>query len=334
MIISKTPLRISFFGGGTDYPVWFRKNGGTVLGTTIDKYAYINCRYLPPFFEHKYKISYSKLEYVKSLDNIDHPSVRECIRYAGVKTGLEIHYDSDLPARSGLGSSSTFTVGMLNCLNALKMKYASKEELAKDAIIVEQKMIGENVGCQDQIHAAYGGLNNIEFFQDGNFTVKPVITSHGTIKALQDQCLLFYTGISRFASEIASEQIKNTPEKKTELNIMQGMVNDALNILGGENVNIEDFGKLLHESWKLKRSLTNKITSDTINSIYETAIKAGASGGKLLGAGGGGFMLFIVKPELHEIVKQKLQNLLYVYFKFENTGTSIIFYQPVHYETN
>jgi len=334
MIISKTPLRISFFGGGTDYPVWFRKNGGTVLGTTIDKYAYINCRYLPPFFEYKYKIAYSKLECVKSLKNIDHPSVRECIRYTGVKTGLEIHYDSDLPARSGLGSSSTFTVGMLNCLNALKMKYASKEELAKDAIIVEQKMIGENVGCQDQIHAAYGGLNNIEFFQDGNFTVKPVITSHGTIKALQDQCLLFYTGISRFASEIASEQIKNTPEKKTELNIMQGMVNDALNILGGENVNIEDFGKLLHESWKLKRSLTNKITSDTINSIYETAIKAGASGGKLLGAGGGGFMLFIVKPELHEIVKQKLQNLLYVYFKFENTGTSIIFYQPVHYETN
>lgn len=328
MIISKTPFRISFFGGGTDYPVWIREYGGAVLGTTIDKYAYITCRYLPPFFEHKYRIAYSKLEYVKSLKNINHPSVRECIRFSGIKSGLEIHHDSDLPARSGLGSSSTFTVGMLNCLNALKGEYITNEKLAKDAIKVEQDLIGESVGCQDQIHAAYGGLNHIECFQDGSFKVNPVIAKHETIKALQDHCLLFFTGISRFASEVAAEQIKKTPEREKELNIMQGMVIDALKILNGKNVSIEHFGNLLHESWKLKRSLTTKITNDSVDQIYEVAIKAGATGGKLLGAGGGGFILFIAKPELHELIKQKLDNLLYVSFKFENTGSSIIVYQP------
>jgi len=329
MIISKTPFRISFFGGGTDYPVWIREYGGAVLGTTIDKYAYITCRYLPPFFNHKYRIVYSKMENVKSIDYIDHPSVRECIRFSGIQSGLEVHHDSDLPARSGLGSSSTFTVGMLNCLNALKREYTTKERLAKDAIIVEQEKIGESVGCQDQIHAAYGGLNHIEFFQDGSFKVNPIVAIRGTIKALQDHCLLFFTGISRFASEVASEQIKKTPEKKKELNIMQEIVINALKILEGQNVNIEDFGKLLHESWKLKRSLTTKISNDSINEIYKVAIKAGASGGKLLGAGGGGFILFIAKPELHETIKQKLRHLLYVPFQFENTGSSIIFHQPL-----
>jgi len=329
MIISKTPFRISFFGGGTDYPVWIREYGGAVLGTTIDKYAYITCRYLPPFFNHKYRIVYSKMENVKSIDYIDHPSVRECIRFSGIQSGLEVHHDSDLPARSGLGSSSTFTVGMLNCLNALKREYTTKERLAKDAIIVEQEKIGESVGCQDQIHAAYGGLNHIEFFQDGSFKVNPVIIAHETFQALQDHCLLFFTGISRFASEVASEQINKIPEKKKELNIMQEIVINALKILEGQNVNIEDFGKLLLESWKLKRSLTTKISNDSINEIYEVAIKAGASGGKLLGAGGGGFILFIAKPELHETIKQKLRHLLYVPFQFENTGSSIIFHQPL-----
>lgn len=328
MIISKTPFRISFFGGGTDYPVWIREYGGAVLGTTIDKYAYITCRYLPPFFDHKYRIAYSKLEYEKSLKDINHPSVRECIRFSGIQSGLEIHHDSDLPARSGLGSSSTFTVGMLNCLNALKGEYITKEKLAKDAIKVEQDLIGESVGCQDQIHAAYGGFNHIEFFPDGSFKVNPVIAKHRTIKTLQDHCLLFFTGISRFASKVASEQIKKTPEKKKELNIMQEIVINVLKILDGENVNIEDFGKLLHESWKLKRSLTTKISNDSINEIYDVAIKSGASGGKLLGAGGGGFILFIAKPELHETIKQKLKHLLCVPFKFENTGSSIIFYRP------
>ena len=325
MVISKTPFRISFFGGGTDYPVWIREHGGAVLGTTIDKYAYITCRYLPPFFKHNYRIVYSQMENVKSVGEIDHPSVKECIRFSNIQSGLEIHHDSDLPARSGLGSSSTFTVGLLNCLNSLKGESSSKGKLAKDAIYVEQDLIGESVGCQDQIHAAYGGFNHIEFFQDGSFKVNPVIIKSEITHDLQDHCLLFFTGFSRFASDIASKQIKKTPEKKKELYIMQSMVVDALKILNGNNASIKDFGKLLHESWKLKRSLTNRITNDIINNIYETAIKAGADGGKLLGAGGGGFILFIAKPELHETIKEQLKNLLYVPFKFDNTGTSIIF---------
>tara|TARA_B100000315_G_scaffold177209_1_gene165766 strand:+ start:126 stop:1112 length:987 start_codon:yes stop_codon:yes gene_type:complete len=328
MIISKTPFRISFFGGGTDYPVWIKEHGGAVLGTTIDKYAYITCRYLPSFFDHKYRIIYSQIENVKSIDDIDHPSVRECIRFSNIQPGLEIHHDSDLPARSGLGSSSSFTVGLLNCLNALKEEYSSKKNLSKDAIHVEQDLIGESVGCQDQIHAAYGGFNYIDFYQDGRFKVNPVIINSEVAYVLQAHCLLFFTGFSRIASEIASEQIKNIPKKKKELNLMQDMVVDAIKILNGTNVSIEDFGKLLHESWELKRSLTNKITSDAINSIYETATKAGANGGKLLGAGGGGFILFIAKPELHESIKQKLKDLVYVPFKFEKTGSSIIFCNP------
>jgi len=328
MIISKTPFRISFFGGGTDYPVWIKEHGGAVLGTTIDKYAYLSCRYLPPFFEHKYRIVYSQMENVKSINDIDHPSVRECIRFSNIQSGLEIHHDSDLPAKSGLGSSSTFTVGLLNCLNSLKGEYSSKENLAKNAIHVEQNLIGESVGCQDQIHAAYGGFNHIEFLQNGSFRVNPVIVKPETIQELQNYSLLFFTGFSRFASDIAAEQIKKTPEKKKEVKIMQDMVIDALKILSGGNGTIEDFGKLLHESWKLKRSLTDKITSDAINNIYETALKAGAIGGKLLGAGGGGFILFIAKPESHKLIKQKLKDLLNVSFKFEKTGSSIIFYQP------
>ena len=328
MIISKTPFRISFFGGGTDYPVWIKEHGGAVLGTTIDKYAYLSCRYLPPFFEHKYRIVYSQMENVKSINDIDHPSVRECIRFSNIQSGLEIHHDSDLPAKSGLGSSSTFTVGLLNCLNSLKGEYSSKEYLAKNAIHVEQNLIGESVGCQDQIHAAYGGFNHIEFLQNGSFRVNPVIVKPETIQELQNYSLLFFTGFSRFASDIAAEQIKKTPEKKKEVKIMQDMVIDALKILSGGNGTIEDFGKLLHESWKLKRSLTDKITSDAINNIYETALKAGAIGGKLLGAGGGGFILFIAKPESHKLIKQKLKDLLNVSFKFEKTGSSIIFYQP------
>ena len=328
MIISKTPFRISFFGGGTDYPVWIRENGGAVLGTTIDKYAYITCRYLPPFYDHKYHIVYSKMENVKSVNSINHPSVRECIRFSNIQSGLEIHHDSDLPSKSGLGSSSTFTVGLLNCLNSLKGEYSSKIKLAKDAIRVEQDLIGESVGCQDQIHAAYGGFNHIEFHQDETFTVNSVIAKQDTIQSLQDYCLLFYTGISRFASEVASEQIKITPEKYKELHIMHDMVEEGLKTLNGEKVNIDEFGKLLNESWKLKRSLTTKISNNEIDEIYASALQTGATGGKLLGAGGGGFILIIANPDLHERIRKKLKHLLYVPFKFDNTGSSIIFYQP------
>ena len=327
MIISKTPFRISFFGGGTDYPVWIKDHGGAVLGTTIDKYAYLTCRYLPPFFDHKYRIIYSQMENVKSIDSIDHPSVRECIRFSNIQSGLEIHHDSDLPARSGLGSSSTFTVGLLNCLNSLKGKYCDKKRLAEDAIVVEQDLIGENVGCQDQIHASYGGFNRINFFQDGSFKVVPVIINPETNKNLQSHCLLFFTGFSRFASDIASEQIKKTPEKYKELHDMHDMVEEGLKTLDGENVDIDEFGKLLNEGWKLKRSLTTKISNDEIDGIYATALQAGATGGKLLGAGGGGFILFIANPDFHYKIKEELNHLLHVPFKFDNSGSSIIFSQ-------
>ena len=328
MIISKTPFRISFFGGGTDYPVWIKEHGGEVLGTTIDKYAYISCRYLPPFFEHNYRIVYSIIENAISIDDLKHPAVRECIRFSNINKGLEIHHDSDLPAKSGLGSSSTFTVGLLNCLNSLKGGYTSKKSLVANALHVEQKLIGENVGCQDQVHAAYGGFNRIKFYPDGNIEVIPVVISSDVKKDLQSHFLLFFTGFSRFASDIASEQIKKTPEKTKELNHMQEMVTEALKILNKKNTNINEFGQLLHESWALKRSLTDKITSPAINNIYDTGIAAGASGGKLLGAGGGGFILFVAKPQYHDLIKQKLKGLLHVSFNFESSGSSIIFYNP------
>jgi len=325
MIITKTPFRISFFGGGTDYPVWYREHGGAVLGTTIDKYAYINCRYLPPFFKHKYRIAYSKLEYVKSLNSIEHPSVRECIRYVGIKSGLEIHYDSDLPAKSGLGSSSSFTVGLLNSLYTLKKQIVKVPQLADDAIYVEQKMIKESVGSQDQSHAAYGGFNHIEFNQNNNIIVNPVEIGEEKISLLNENILLFFTGFSRFASEVAIEQIKNTPNKQKELFEMQSLVTHALDILNGNINSIDDFGSLLHESWKMKKSLTNKISNDAIDEIYDTGIKAGALGGKLLGAGGGGFLiLYATKPNQKNII-DKLKPLLHVPFKFEKEGSNVIF---------
>ena len=325
MIICKTPFRISFFGGGTDYPAWIRDHGGAVLGTTIDKYTYITCRYLPSFFDHKYRIVYSQMENVKSIDDIVHPSVRECIRFSGVQTGLEIHHDSDLPARSGLGSSSAFTVGLLNCLNSLKGESISINTLAKDAIHVEQDLIGENVGCQDQVHAAYGGFNLIEFIKNGNFKVNPMIIKNETIHAIQDHCLLFFTGISRFASMIAKDQIENIPKKTNELFEMMSMVNTAKNILESKKVDIDDFGLLLHENWKIKRFLSNSITNDKIDEIYSLGRKAGALGGKLLGAGSGGFILFFAKPTSHIRIKKTLKSLLHVPFKFEKNGTNVIF---------
>lgn len=325
MIICKTPFRISFFGGGTDYPAWIRDHGGAVLGTTIDKYTYITCRYLPSFFDHKYRIVYSQMENVKSIDDIVHPSVRECIKFSGVQSGLEIHHDSDLPARSGLGSSSAFTVGLLNCLNSLKGESISINKLAKDAIHVEQDLIGENVGCQDQVHAAYGGFNLIEFIKNGNFKVNPMIIKNETIHAIQDHCLLFFTGISRFASIIAKDQIENIPKKTNELFEMMSMVNSAKNILESKKIDINDFGLLLHENWKIKRFLSNSITNDKIDEIYSLGRKAGALGGKLLGAGSGGFILFFAKPTNHIKIKKTLKSLLHVPFKFENNGTNVIF---------
>ncbi|MFA5147250.1 MAG: kinase [Candidatus Omnitrophota bacterium] len=327
MIISKTPFRISFFGGGTDYPVWYHNNDGAVLSTTIDKYCYITCRYLPPFFEHKHRIIYSLTEQVRSVAEIKHPSVRGCMEFTGIDEGIEIHHDGDLPARTGLGSSSAFTVGLLNSLYALKGIMVTKERLARDAIHIEQKVLKENVGSQDQIASAYGGFNVVEFNGTNRFHVRPVTIDGPRFDELQDHLMLFFTGFSRNASDIAAEQIKMTPHKAKELKRIYQLVKEAVAVINSRQ-DITRFGKLLHESWQIKRDLTHKISTPAIDDIYDAARKAGAIGGKLLGAGGGGFMLFFVRTNARKRVKDRLKHLLHVPFKFENSGSQIIFYSP------
>ena len=328
MIITRTPFRISFFGGGTDYPIYYRENGGAVLSTTINKYCYIHCKYLPPFFDHKYRIRYTYREEACGIDEIKHPSVRECIKFINLDKGIEIIHTSDIPAQSGMGSSSAFTVGCLNALYALKGNVTTKKRLAQDAINIEQNIIKENVGSQDQIAAAYGGFNKIEFGIKPDFEVHPISIGRDKLKNLQDHLMLFFTGFSRNASDIAEEQIKTTDKKIEELKIMYNMVEDAIDILNNNYSDITDFGKLLHKTWIIKRSLTSKITNSAIDNIYQSALDTGALGGKLLGAGGGGCILFFVEPELQDKVREKLKNLVYIPFKFENLGSQIIYYEP------
>jgi len=329
MIISRTPFRISFFGGGTDYPIWYKKNGGAVLNTSINKYCYISCRYLPPFFPYNYRIRYALHEEVKSISEIQHPSVRECLRFIDLDNrGVEIQHNADLPAMSGLGSSSSFTVGLLNVLYALKGKMTTKRQLALNAIHVEQDIIKENVGSQDQTAAAFGGLNKIEFGGEQEITILPITINQEKIDMLQNHLMLFFAGFPRNASDIAAEQIKKTPDKHKELKIMVELVESAIDILNNDKEPLDNFGKLLHEAWDIKRGLTSKITNPVIDEIYEAAINAGALGGKLLGAGGGGFMLFFVKPELQPKIKERLKKLLYVPFVFERLGSQIIYYAP------
>lgn len=330
MIISRTPFRVSFFGGGTDYPSWFRDHGGSVLATTIDKYCYISCRYLPPFFEHKSRVVYAKVEMVKTNDEIEHPSVRGTLKFMGVKDGVEIHHDGDLPARSGLGSSSSFTVGLLHTLYAMKREMPTKLQLARDAIHVEQEILKEHVGCQDQVLAAFGGFNRIDFLphpSDPEFRVTPVIISRTRVQEFQDHLLLYFTGFSRIASEIAKEQIARTGNNKKPLTTMHQYVDDAIRIVTGKG-DIVEFGRLLHENWMLKRGLTSKISSPEIDGTYEIARKAGAVGGKLLGAGGGGFMLIFARPDDHPRIKKQLKDFLHVPFKFDNNGSQIIVFEP------
>ena len=328
MIITKTPYRISFFGGGTDHPAWYREHKGRVLATTFDKYCYISIRPLPQFFDHKYRVVYSKIESVNAINEIQHPSVREALRYFNCNQGLEIHHDGDLPARSGLGSSSSFTVGMINAMNALNGIYSSSYELASTAIHIEQDLIKECVGSQDQISAAYGGFNEIEFYKDDTFSVEPKVFDRGRVKELNSHLMLFFTGISRFSSEVAESQISNIKNCYSQMNELYDMVGEGSSILSNVNIPINDFGKLLHQAWKNKRSLSNKVTNTKIDELYNAAIKAGATGGKVLGAGGGGFILFFVKPENQDKVKEVLSSLTFVPFEFENTGSKVVLYQP------
>lgn len=327
MIISRTPFRVSFFGGGTDYPAWYEKNEGAVLSTAIDKYCYITIRYLPPFFEHKHRIVYSYIENVKDTDEIRHPAVKALLKYFKVQKGVEIHHDGDLPARSGLGSSSAFTVGMINSLYALAGKIISSSELAKEAIYIERDMLKENVGSQDQVAVAYGGFNKIVFRNDHNFNVQPLTLQKERIRQLQDHLMLVFTGVSRFASDIAGEQIKNTPRRKKELSILRPMVDEAINILNSKK-DIVAFGRLLHESWEIKKRLSSKVSNRQVDQLYKKALKHGAVGGKLLGAGGGGFMLLFVRPQERTKVAAGLKDFLEVKFEFEEQGSQIIYYNP------
>src|SRR5216684_6812692 len=328
MIITRTPMRISFFGGGTDYPVYFREFGGAVLSTAIDKSCYITCRHLPPFFEYHSRVSYSRIENVHQNSQFEHPSVRACLEYLGVEQGVEIHHVADLPARTGLGTSSAFTVGLLLGLYALRQQMRDKHALASDAVHVEQELLHEAVGTQDQVSAAYGGFNRIDFHMDGAIEVKRILTAQSRLTALEQHLALYFTGFSRTASEIAKEQIMVTPQRKEELEVMHQMVGEAEAIMTSSSRSMEEFGRLLHESWKIKRTLTKNISNTNIDDIYQAGLEAGALGGKLLGAGGGGFMLFFVPPERREALRMRLKKLLCVPFAFSNRGSHVAVYEP------
>lgn len=328
MIISRTPHRISFFGGGTDYPSWYLEHGGKVLGAAIDKYCYITCRELPPFFKHRHRIAYSKVETVNHIDEIQHPSVKSTLMHLGVEKGLEIHHDGDIPALSGMGSSSAFTVGLIKTLYALEGKLILKEDLFRKAIHIEQEIIKENVGSQDQVWAACGGVNTIEFMHNGGIVVRPVIMMEKDLRAFEEKFMLFYTGRARFASEIAGEQIRNTSRNKTELKEMRALVDEAEKILVRGSHDFTDFGRLLNGTWELKKRLSDKISNLEIDHIYETAMRHGAIGGKLLGAGNGGFMVFYVEPGDQKRVREALNGYLHVPFRFDFSGSEIMVYKP------
>lgn len=324
MIVSRTPFRISFFGGGTDYPTWYREHGGAVLATTIDKYCYLTCRYLPPFFEHRYRLVYSKIENSQTIGEITHPAAREVLRYMQMERGVEIHHDGDLPARSGMGSSSAFTVGLLNALYALKGRMPSKHQLAMESIQIEQEMVKETVGSQDQALAAYGGLNHVLFHPNGEITVRPVALTHDSIRELNAHLMLFYTGIKRTAAHVAKSYVDQIDDKGRQLRIIRGMVDESLSILNGGK-DLTKFGDLLHEAWQAKRSLSSHVTNADVDEIYEAARAAGALGGKLTGAGGGGFMLLFAPPSRQEGIRERLNKLIHVPFEFEFNGSQIIF---------
>lgn len=328
MIITRTPFRVSFFGGGTDYPSWVVEHGGAVLSTAINKYCYISCRTLPPFFDHKHRVVYSRIEDVKNVDEIQHPSVKACMEWVGIDTGLEIHHDGDLPARAGLGSSSSFTVGLLNALHGLRGSLAAKQRLAEEAIHVEQNLIGENVGAQDQVAAAFGGFNRITFNANGSFDVEPFCISRDRRYEFQSHLMLFFTGMSRFASEVAASKIANFRNREKELKLIRSMVDDAVHVIGDPAEPITQVGEMLDISWHYKRELSDSVSNPYIDQLYASAREAGAIGGKLLGAGGGGFLLVFAKPDRQARIREKLEKLIHVPFEFENAGSRVIFYEP------
>ena len=324
MIITKTPFRMSFFGGGTDFPGYYNEHGGSVISTTFDKYCMVSVGHLPRFFDYANQLTYSRIERTKTVDEIEHPAVRNAMKYLDMHE-LRIDYEADLPARSGLGTSSSFAVGMLNAFYALKGKYVDKKQLADDAIYLERTLCNESGGVQDQIAASFGGLNRIDFYE-GGYNVSPVIISADRKRQLNNNLMLFFTGFARFSGEIAQAQEKNIKDKQAELKEMHRLVDDAHKVLTSKT-DLNEFGKLLDYTWKLKRGMTSIISNDSIDEMYRRAINAGALGGKLLGAGGGGFILLYVEKDKQPMVKQALNDLLYIPFEFENDGTKIIYYQ-------
>jgi D-glycero-alpha-D-manno-heptose-7-phosphate kinase len=327
MIICRTPFRISFFGGGTDYPGWYRSHGGAVLAATIDKYCYLTCRYLPPFFEHSIRIVYRKIETCATLEEISHPAVREALRALKIDRGIELHHDGDLPARSGMGTSSAFTVGLLHALYALRGEMPTKHQLAKESIHIEQEVLQETVGSQDQVMAAYGGLRHVQFRPDGEISVNPLIVPPERLAELKAHLMLFYTGIARTAADVARSYVVGIESRARQLRIMKELVEESIDILAS-GMDIGAFGDLLHEAWEAKRSLSTSVSNTEVDELYERARSAGALGGKLTGAGGGGFLLLFVPPEKQPAVSEALDGYLHVPFEFESAGSQIIFYEP------
>lgn len=331
MIITKTPFRMSFFGGGTDMEDYFKKNGGAVLSTTFNKYCYVNVRHLPRFFDWSSEISYSKTERVTNVEDINHPAIREAMKMLDMHE-IRLTYEADLPARSGLGTSSSFAVGMLNAFYALKGKYADKKKLADEAIYLERVLCNEAGGWQDQIAASYGGLNRINFGPDG-YEVLPIIISSERKKQLNNNLMMFFTGFTRFSSEVQKANAASSPsDKNVYLKQMYDLVDEAEMVLVNKTRDLDDFGRLLDKTWKLKRQTGGSVSTNSIDGLYARGIEAGAIGGKLLGAGGGGFLVFYVQPEKQEAVKSAMSDLMYIPFEFENGGTRVIHYTPEAYE--
>ena len=328
MIISRTPFRVSLFGGGTDYPAWYRRHGGSVVGMAIDKYCYMSVRPLPPFFEHKHRIVWSQIELPNDIDEIRHPAVKAILGEFAIEQGLEITYSADLPARSGLGTSSSFTVGLINALNALKGKMVSKSDLANEAIRIEQDVIQEAVGSQDQVWAAYGGFNRINFHTNNTHDVSPIILNAERHKEIQSSFMLFFSGFSRYATEIAEKQIANFDNRKQQLRGIGAICDEAMGVLQSSSDPVRQLGELLHEGWMLKRELADGVATTDIDEMYAAGLEAGAIGGKLLGAGGGGFMLFMVDPDKQQQVRERLKDLIHVSFNFDSGGSKIVVFEP------
>ena len=331
MIITKTPFRMSFFGGGTDMESFFREYGGAVLSTTFDKYCYVNVRHLPRFFDYSTELSYSKTERVTDVEQIQHPAIRNAMKMLDMYE-IRLTYEADLPARSGLGTSSSFAVGMLNAFYALKGKYADKKKLADEAIYLERELCQEAGGWQDQIAASFGGMNRIEFNKDGTYDVKPIIIHPDRKRQLNDNLLMFFTGFTRFSSEMQKANATGYAEKSKQLQDMYSLVDEAERVLEDKHSDLDEFGRLLDKTWRLKRQTGGAITTNSIDALYEKGIAAGALGGKLLGAGGGGFLVFYVQPEKKAFVMNAMKDLLYVPFRFEDGGTRVIHYSPESFE--